>query len=333
MSQDLITFEDIEVGATYRSGSILLTREAIMGFAAMYDPQPFHLDEQVADASILGGLSASGWQTTAIGMRLFFDCLVKDAASMGSPGFDEVRWSRPVRPDDTLSLIITVKAKRESASKPDRGFVEFELDMRNGADETVMIQRGPVIVQKRGAVQKGAPVPFELDAASPEPPRPAADPMLTAMFDDVLVGHESELGSQLFTPEIITSYASLYDPQYFHLDAEAAKKSHFGGLIASGWQTAAFWMKHYIAARDRSAEARAALGLPVAVGGPSPGFTSIKWLRPVHAGQRITYRLKIKDKRKILRAGWSLVMTENTGHLPDGTMVFSFQGKMLWPTG
>ena len=332
MARDLITYEDIEVGATVRSGSIRLTREAIIAFAAMYDPQPFHLDEAVANASILGGLSASGWQTTAIGMRLLFDCLVKDAASMGSPGFDEVRWSRPVRPNDDLSLVVTVKGKRESASKPDRGFVEFELDMRNGADESVMIQRGPVIVQKRDAVQKGAPVPFELDTLSPEPPLLAADPMLTAMFDEVLPGHDCELGTQLFTPEVITDFASLYDPQYFHIDAEAAKRSHFGGLIASGWQTAAFWMKHYIAARDRSAEARAALGLPVAVGGPSPGFTSIKWLRPVHAGQRVTYRMKIKDKRKIMRDGWSLVMSENTGHLADGTTVFSFQGKMLWPT-
>ena len=333
MAADLITFEDIEVGTTVRSGSIRLTRDAIIAFATEYDPQPFHLDEQVADASILGGLSASGWQTTALGMRLFYDCLVKDAASMGSPGFDEVRWSRPVRPDDDLSLLITVKAKRESASKPDRGFVEFELDMRNGADETVMIQRGPVIVQKRGAVQKGAPVPFEIATPSPEPAPPDADPSLTAMFDDVVIGHESELGTQVFTPEVITAFASLYDPQYFHLDAEAAKLSHFGGLIASGWQTAAFWMKHYIAARDRSAAARAALGLPVAVGGPSPGFTSIKWLRPVHAGQAVTYRLKITDKRKIMREGWSLVMTENTGHLADGTIVFSFQGRMLWPTG
>ena len=327
----LITFEDIEPGTIVRSKAIVLTREAIVAFATMYDPQPFHLDEAAAKASILDGLAASGWQTTAVAMRLFFDCLVKDVASMGSPGFDEVRWVRPVRPDDPLSLICTVKSKRESASKPDRGFVDIHLDLRNGADETVMVQRGPVILQKRGAIQQGAPVPFELDVLTPEPPTPEVDLILTAFFDEAPIGHETVLGTQLFTPELIKNFASLYDPQYFHLDAEAAKQSHFGGLIASGWQTGAFWMKHYIAARDRSGAARAASGLPVAVGGPSPGFTAIKWLRPVHAGQRVTYRLKIRDKRKILRGGWSLIMTENTGHAQDGTLVFSFQGKMLWP--
>ena len=330
--RDLITFEDIGIGAVHRSREIVLTRDAIIAFATLYDPQPFHLDEAAAKASILDGLSASGWQTVAIGMRLFYDCLVKDAASMGSPGFESVRWTKPVRPDDRLSLIITVKGKRESSSRPDRGFVDFHLDLRNGADETVMIQTGPVIVQKRGAVQSGHGVPVAGDGLLPEPQIPDADPMLSALYEDVVLGHESVLGTQLYTPALIKGFASLYDPQYFHMDAEAAKASHFGGLIASGWQTAAFWMKHYIAARERAAKARAALGLPVAIGGPSPGFDAIRWIKPVHSGQRITYRLKIKGKRRIARAGWSLVMTENTGHLADGTMVLSFQGKMLWPT-
>lgn len=327
----LRTFEDIAAGEVIRAGPIHVTREAIIAFAQMYDPQPFHLDEAAAARSLLGGLAASGWQTAAFGMRLFYDGFVSHIASMGSPGLDEVRWTRPVRPGDDLSLVLTTGETRASASKPDRGFVAVTLDIRNGAGETVMIQRCPVIVQRRGAVQAGAGV-----AAARVPTiaaLPPADPMLTAPYDDVAIGHESTFGTQLFTPELITGFAKLYDPQYFHLDAEAAKASHFGGLIASGWQTAAFWMKHYLGARQRSTEARTAMGLDAAVGGPSPGFTNLKWIRPVHAGTAITYGMTITGRRKTSRPGWGLISTSNTGRGADGTLAFSFDGKLLWPTG
>lgn len=331
MADDLITFEDIETGMTIRSEPITVTREAIIAFARMYDPQPFHLDEVAARTSLLGGLAASGWQTTAIGMRLFFDCFAKRAASMGSPGFDEVRWIRPVRPGDRLSLVVTVGAKRESASRPDRGFIAVHLDVRNAADESVMTQRGPVIVQKRGATQEGRPRAAAPAVSIAPATTPPADLMLAAFHDEVEVGHESLLGTELFTPARIKGFASLYDPQYFHLDVEAARASHFGGLIASGWQTAAFWMKHYVAARHRSGEARAALGLPAAAGGPSPGFTNLKWPRPVHAGESVTYRLKITGKRRAGRSGWGMITTQNSGHAADGTLVFAFDGRLLWP--
>ena len=333
MPDDLITFEDIEPGKTYRTGPITLTREAIIAFAEMYDPQPFHLDEAAANASLLDGLAASGWQTVGIGMRLFFDAFVKHAASMGSPGFEEVRWLRPVRPGDALSLVLTIGDKRESASRPDRGFVAVHLDIRNGADESVMTQRGPVIVQKRGAVQQGRPRPHVPAVQIAPPATPEADLMLAAPFDDVDIGRTAVLGTQLFTPELIVGYATLYDPQYFHLDAEAAKASHFGGLIASGWQTAACWMKHYVAARARSTEARAAAGLPIATGGPSPGFTNMKWLRPVHSGDAVTYGIEVTGKRRAGRSGWGLVTTRNFGHAADGAPVFGFDGRLMWPTG
>ena len=330
---DPITYEDIEPGRIFHAGPFILTREAIIAFAQMYDPQPFHLDEAAAAHSLLGGLAASGWQTLGIAMRLLFDGFLKDAASMGAPGFDEVRWIRPVRPGDALSLVLTIGAKRDSASRPDRGFIELHMDLRNAADQSVMTQRGPVIVQKRGAVQQVRPRPKTPPVSAAPGVTLGTDPMLAATFEEVEIGHTSTFGTQLFTPELIIGYATFYDPQYFHLDAEAAKASHFGGLIASGWQTGAFWMKHYIAARTRSAEGRAAMGRPSAVGGPSPGFTNIKWLRPVYAGQSVTYGLEITGKRKIARAGWGLVATRNFGHGADGTPVFGFDGRMLWPLG
>ena len=333
MAADLLHFEDIEPGTVLRSEPMVVTREAIIAFATAYDPQPFHLDEAAGAASLLRGLAASGWHTTALGMRLYFDTFVGRIASMGSPGVDEVRWLRPVRPGDTLTLVLTIAGKRPSASRPDRGFVTTNLDLRDAAGATVMTQRNPLIVQRRGAArqERSGQMP-DLSAAPAASDVPTVDPMLAAPYDEVEVGHESLLGTQPFTPDIITGFASTYDPQYFHLDATAATHSHFGGLVASGWQTAAFWMKHYVAARHRSGEARAAAGLPVAVGGPSPGFTAMRWLRPVHAGEAITYRLAIKAKRAT-RPGGGVVTTTNTGHTADGATVFGFEGRLMWPMG
>ncbi|WP_158808871.1 MaoC/PaaZ C-terminal domain-containing protein [Beijerinckia sp. L45] len=327
---DLRYFEDIEPGESVRSGPVAVTREAILAFAQIYDPQPFHLDEAAASDSLLGGLAASGWHTTAMGMRLFYEGFVRHVASMGAPGIDEARWLRPVRPGDQLSLVTTIVDKRVSASRPDRGFLAIALDLRNGADDSVMTQRFSMIVQRRGtghAASVSAYVP-PLATGSSIPP---ADPTLTAFYEDAEIGHETQLGSQLFTPEAIITFATAYDPQYFHLDAEAAKASHFGGLIASGWQTAAFWMKHYIAARTRSTEARESARLSAAVGGPSPGFNDLKWIRPVQAGDTITYSLKVTGKRPTSRAGQGLILTENTGRTADGTLVFSFEGRLIWP--
>ena len=330
MAADLLRFEDVEPDTVLHAGPITVTREAIIAFATAYDPQPFHLDEAAGAASLLGGLAASGWHTAALGMRLYFEAFVGRIASMGAPGVDEVRWIRPVRPGDALSLVLTIGGKRLSASRPDRGFVETHLDIRNAADESVMTQRNVVMVRTREAGPRARRTPTPGAPAGMAPFE--ADPMLASPFDEVAIGHESPLGTQVFTAEAITGFATLYDPQYFHLDAEAAGASPFGGLIASGWQTAAYWMKHYVAARGRSAEARVAAGLPVAVGGPSPGFSAMRWLRPVHAGEAITYRLAIKAKRPV-RAGWGMVMTSNTGHAADGALAFSFEGRLLWPIG
>ncbi len=329
----LLTFEDIEPGLSVRSEPVTLTRESIVAFARTYDPQPFHLDEQAGRESLLGGLAASGWQTSALGMRLLYDGLLCRVASMGSPGVDEVRWPRPVRPGDTLTLEATATGKRGSASRPDRGFVTFALEMKNAANETVMTQRSPVIVQRRD-MASAPPARSGLPPAEGPgslPPLPPADMLLTAFFDELSIGLSSTFGTQRFTADLITSFATLYDPQYFHLDEEAARTSQFGGLIASGWQTAAFWMKHYIAARQRSGAARAEAGLPAAVGGPSPGLVNMRWLRPVYAGESVTYGLKITGLRRAGRSNWGIVLTENTGHAADGTLVFVFDGRLLWP--
>jgi acyl dehydratase len=135
--------EDFEVGETFELGSCHVTREEILEFARRYDPQPFHVDEEAARRSIYGGLIASGWHTTAMLMRLLVDGMA-GAASMGSPGADEIRWLRPVRPGDTLTargLILDVVPSR---SKPDRGHIRAAYEVFNQKGEKVMtmISRG-----------------------------------------------------------------------------------------------------------------------------------------------------------------------------------------------
>lgn len=327
-----LTFEDIETGIVARSAPTVLTREAIVAFAQIYDPQPFHLDEAAGAASLLGGLAASGWQTTALGMRLLYDGWLSNVAGMGAPGVDEVRWLRPVRPGDALTLEVEVMGKRESGSRPDRGFLTLALTLRNGAGETVMTQRGPMIVARRGATPSAPAAPAPATPVGPVATAPREpELMLTAFYPELSVGLHTTLGTQRFTDDLIRAFAVLYDPQPFHVDEEAARASAFGGLICSGWQTAAFWMRHYIAARTRSSEARVAAGLAAAVGGPSPGFTNLRWLRPVRAGDDITYGLRISSLRRAGRSNWGIVVTENTGLAADGTLVFAFEGRMLWP--
>jgi acyl dehydratase len=131
-------FEDFKVGDKFSSVAKTITDEMIVQFAKVYDPQPFHLDPVAAKASIYGGLIASGFQTLALGFRLFYDTGTLSAASMGSPGLDELRWLRPVRPGDTLRVEMEVVESRPSRSKPDRGIMRATYKYLNQKSEAVL---------------------------------------------------------------------------------------------------------------------------------------------------------------------------------------------------
>jgi acyl dehydratase len=136
----LLYWEDFSVGSVAEYGPRLVTREEIIAFAAEFDPQPMHMDEEFARGTMLGGLAASGWHTCAIAMRLIADGFILDAASMGSPGIDEVRWLKPVRPGDRLTLRRTILDARPLKSRPEWGLVRFRFEMLNQAGEILMTQ-------------------------------------------------------------------------------------------------------------------------------------------------------------------------------------------------
>jgi acyl dehydratase len=126
-------FEDYVVGKTAEHGSIRVEEDELLDFGRRFDPQPFHVDADAAAAGPYGGLIASGWHTCALMMRLFAREYLSPASSLGSPGVDELRWIRPVRPGDALTLRTTVEEARPSRSKPDRGLVRTRVELL-GAD-------------------------------------------------------------------------------------------------------------------------------------------------------------------------------------------------------
>ncbi len=124
-------WEDIKQGEVFELGSHTMDKERMIAFAREFDPQPFHTDEKAAEASVWGGLIASGWLTGSTLMRLLYDGFLKDTASLGSPGVDELRWLKPVRPGDTLTARLTVIEVTASRSRPDRGIVRTRMELMN----------------------------------------------------------------------------------------------------------------------------------------------------------------------------------------------------------
>ncbi len=130
--------EDFTPGEVIELGSKTVSEEEILAFAREFDPQPFHVDPERARDSIYGGIIASGWHTIAIFMRLAVDGFFNDTISMGSPGVNEVRWLRPVRPGDTLRARLTMIELTPSRSRPDRGTMRSLAEVFNGQDERVL---------------------------------------------------------------------------------------------------------------------------------------------------------------------------------------------------
>lgn len=134
-------FEDYEVGATYLCGEFSLTEDDIVSFARRFDPQPFHLDRAAAARSHYGGIIASGWHTASAMMRVIVDNFISSNAGMGSPGVDEIRWLKPVRPDEVLTVRVTIETARRSASKPDRGIAHNLMEVVDRDGEVRMAVR------------------------------------------------------------------------------------------------------------------------------------------------------------------------------------------------
>jgi len=147
-------WEDFEVGAVREFGRYEVTREAVLEFAARYDPQPFHLDDAAAAKSLFGRLAASGWHTAAMAMRMMCDGYLLDSASLGSPGVEKLTWPAPVYPGDVLSVRNTVLESRPLASRPEVGLVKSRNEVLNQHGQVVLSMEGFGFFRRR---QPGGP--------------------------------------------------------------------------------------------------------------------------------------------------------------------------------
>jgi acyl dehydratase len=145
-------FEDYIAGTVHEFGSVTIEADEVIAFAKRYDPQPFHVDPEAAKETIFGGLIASGWHTGSLIMRLYADHYLSHVASLASPGIDELRWLKPVRPDDKLSVRVTILDTRRSRSKPDRGLVHSFIEVFNQNQEVVMTMKVINILRCREAI-------------------------------------------------------------------------------------------------------------------------------------------------------------------------------------
>ena len=176
-------------------------------------------------------------------------------------------------------------------------------------------------------VQAGRP-PRPVDAVTAAADLPAAEP--SDFFEDIVVGTRIELGAHTFTRDEIVQFACNYDPQPFHMDEVAAAGSSLRRLSASGWHTAAVWMRLYVRHRDTIRTTLLARGERPAAPGPSPGFRDMRWRTPVHPGDTITYRSVVSGKRSLPKRDWGLVFHHNTGENQHGRIAVEFKGSVLW---
>ncbi|MEO8005755.1 MAG: MaoC family dehydratase [Betaproteobacteria bacterium] len=142
-------WEDFKVGEVEQIGGKLVDREEVIEFAKQFDPQPFHIDEAAAKESMYGGLIASGWHTCAMIMRMMCDAYMLQSASVGSPGIDNLKWLKPVRPGDTIRARRTTLESRASKSRPDIGIVNNLWEVFNQDGEMVMSMQGYGMFRRR----------------------------------------------------------------------------------------------------------------------------------------------------------------------------------------
>jgi acyl dehydratase len=142
-------WEDFPVGQVREFGAYPVTREAVLAFARDFDPQPFHLDDRAAEASLFGRLAASGWHTCAMAMRMMCDAYLLESASLGSPGLEKLSWKKPVYPGDTLHGRLEVLESRGLASRPEVGMIRSRWVVMNQDGEPVLTMEGYGMFRRR----------------------------------------------------------------------------------------------------------------------------------------------------------------------------------------
>jgi acyl dehydratase len=330
----VIHFEDLVPGTYGPFGGYTVDAQEIIAFARQFDPQPMHLDDEAAKKTLVGGLCASGFHTCSILMRLLCDVFLLKSSSLGSPGVDEGKWFQPVRPGDTLALRLNVLSGRILQSRPDVGIYKMVFDLLDARGVTVAsITTNQLLRLRHAATANPSTIrnkPVDLKSNHWDEPLSANTELRGDYFEDMRVGDLRDIGSHTFERNEIIDFARRFDPQPFHLDETAAKSSLFGGLAASGWHTASTFIRLNVLARQAHQAALLQAGAPSAAWGPSPGFRSMLWPKPVLAGDTINFRNKIIELRPLKsRPERGLVISDAQGRNQRGEICYRFTGQMF----
>ena len=151
MKKNIIYFEDLNKGDNYTLGPIFVSKKEILEFANKYDPQVFHIDEKKAKESLFGGLCASGWHTCSLYMKMLCDGFIKNLASLGSPGMNQIRWIKPLFPNQNITGKVTIISKTPSRSKPNIGSLITDSEVYNNKKEIIMTLQSISIVKKKNS--------------------------------------------------------------------------------------------------------------------------------------------------------------------------------------
>jgi acyl dehydratase len=330
-----IHHEDIEIGKPVTFGRKLVTQEEILAFGRAYDPQPMHTDEEAAKATPVGGLCASGWHTCAIMMRMLYDGVLRNVAGLGSPGVSEARWTKPVRPGDVLSCRHVYTKKRDLASRPDVGLSQVRLELLDAGGEVMAWWHTSQLTRKRhphraGTGQSPSSPPRAPLVSLWDVPAQTDEPSRGMFFEDRRVGEIADLGKHTFTRDEIVVFAREFDPQPFHIDDAAAEASLFGALCASGWHTAAIFIREVVRHRLSGSPVSAGTGERQPAYGPSPGFRDLRWPRPVYVGDTIEFRARLAEKIDLKsRPHRGILASEVQGRNQRGEIVFAVVSQIL----
>jgi len=313
--------EDLTSDRVFALGQCVVAREDIIRFASLYDPQPFHVDEEAARATLLKGLAASGWHTCALSMRLLSDAFLSKARYAGLSGVEEIKWLLPVRPGDRLTGRVTCLGSRPMPERPDCGLVDLRCEAFDRHGQRVMWWLGSAAFLRRCDARCPATESHAAVPAAPIPRQRGEHGL--KFFEDVAIREEYELGSSRFSGDDIAAFCREFDPVCAHPAAQ------IGGPLASGWHVASVWMQKLVRYYEGEGLYLRAAEQPVPQFGPSPGIRRILWHRPVYEGDTLAFTTWIERKLELPHPDWGMVIGGAEARNQRGEVVISFTPYLM----
>lgn len=317
---------DWAIGAGERIdlGTAALGRDDIIAFATEYDAQPFHLDENAAETTLLGGLAASGWHTCTAVMSLLQGAATERGLTLEPAGAEEILWLKPVRPGDALKATVVWGQRACLACSERVGSFPITVEAINQAGEPVMRCRMNCLVR-----EEHVEAPPRIEDCPMRQARPARAARRGGVhgikfFDDVAQGDEIDLGAYAFSPERIRDFRANYDSAPF------AAATRCEVPTASAWHLTAAWMHCIVRYYAHHARQLSERGRPVPRLGPAAGVKHLRWHRPVRCGETIAFRAWAERKIEIAsHQDWGLLVVGAEGVNRNGDPVVSFYPQML----